>query len=225
MVEGCRALAQNHPLYFITVTCRGKEISYGYAEEHYLEWTNRLLDACRARAKRSGGQWHYAQVTERQRRKHPHSHFITTFTPRDIRAGTDAEWRAKNPQNRKKRPDTFVRSDWLQGQVIRSGLGEQYDISVVRSAEAASRYVAKYLFKPTIFTTDWPKGWKRIRYSQGFPKQEKSEGEAIVLLTRDDWVTLSEKAVVVTCPDLDVYEIVTTKLTGSDVLVKLKTKI
>lgn len=45
-----------------------------------------------------------------------------------------------------------------------------------------------------------------------------------MLLTREDWVDLSYRAVVVNCPDLDVYEVVTTKMTGSDVLVRLKTK-
>lgn len=224
MVEGCRLLAKDNPLYFITITCRGREISHDYAEQHYLEWTNRFLDACRIKSRRAGGQWHYVQVTERQRRKHPHSHFITTFTPGDIRPGTDAEWRQKNPTNRKKRPSTFVRSDWFQGQIIRSGLGSQYDVSEVRNAEAASRYVAKYLFKPTIFTTDWPKRWKRIRYSQGFPQQEEQQSEAIVLLSREDWVALSYHALVIDCPDLDVYEVVTTKMNGSDCIIRLKTK-
>lgn len=222
MVEGCRTLGQTQPLYFITITCRGKEISHEYAEQNYLEWTNRFLDACRARAKRKNCEWHYVQVTERQRRLHPHSHFITTFTPRDIRPGTDEEWLAKKGKRRGKKPSTFIRSDWIQKQVIRSGLGEQYDISEVRSAEAASRYVAKYLFKSTIFSDSWPKGWKRIRYSQSFPKQEKRETQAIVLLSTMDWVSLSELAVVVHCPDLDVYQTVTTKMAGSDVIVRLK---
>src|SRR6185369_5110970 len=81
MVEGCRLLAEKHELYFITITCRGKEISHEYAEENYGKWTNRLLDACRSQAKRKGREWHYVQVTERQKRMHPHSHFITTYAP------------------------------------------------------------------------------------------------------------------------------------------------
>jgi len=224
MVEGCRLLAETQSLYFITITCKGKEISHEYAEQHYGEWTNRLLDACRIRCKREGGKWHYVQVTERQKRLHPHSHFISTYAPSDIKRTL-----VRKPKKQERGQPQYVisevlRSDWFTGQVKRSGLGEQYEITKVRNAEAASRYVAKYLFKPTIFTTDWPKGWKRIRYSQGFPKAEEMKTDAIVLLTREDWVKLSYHALVVNCPDLDVYETVTTKMTGSDCIIRLRTQ-
>lgn len=222
MVEGCKILAERYDLYFITITCRGREISHEYAEEHYGEWTNRLLDAARIKSKREGGQWHYAQVTERQRRKHPHSHFITTFTPGDIRPGTDAEWRQKTRGKKGERPDTFARSDWLQGQVLRSGLGEQYDISIVRSAEAASRYVAKYLFKPAIFETSWPAGWKRIRYSQSFPPAKERKTDAIVLLTQEDWYNLAQRALFVTVGTIDEYEEASNRLHFHDTIVRLK---
>jgi len=223
MVEGCRTLAQNHPLFFITITCKGREITHEHAEENYLKWTDRFLTACRNRSKRKGGEWHYVQVTERQRRLHPHSHIITTFTPGDIRQGTDAEWFAKQGTTSKKRPFTFVRSDWLQGAVIRAGLGEQYDISQVNVAEAASRYVAKYLFKPSIFTTDWPKGWKRIRYSKSFPDAPKREGNAIVLLTQEDWYKLASKTPIVTVSNLDDYQEAANRLHFHDTIVRLKT--
>lgn len=222
MVEGCRQLAKSNDLYFITITCRGKEISHEYAEEHYGEWTNRLLDACRAKWKRADREWHYVQVTERQKRQHPHSHFITTFAPEDIKTKIVRKSKKQESGQSKIELSEVLRSDWFASQVKRSGLGEQYEITKVRNAEAASRYVAKYLFKPAIFTTSWPKNWKRVRYSQSFPKQEETKSEAIVLLSRMDWVDLSYRAVVVNCPDLDVYEVVTTKLTGSDCLVRLK---
>jgi hypothetical protein len=222
MVEGCRTLAAKHALYFITITCRGREISHEYAEQNYLEWTNRLLDACRAKWKRAGGEWHYVQVTERQKRLHPHSHFITTFAPCDAKTTIVRKQKRSESGQSRQVISTHLRSDWFESQVRRAGLGEQYDITKVESAEGASRYVAKYLFKPTIFTADWPKGWKRIRYSNSFPKSEERKTDAIVLLSREDWVDLSYRAVVVNCPDIDVYEIVTTKLTGSDCLVRLR---
>jgi hypothetical protein len=225
MVEGCRKLAETHKLYFITITCKGKEISHEYAEKHYGEWTNRLLDVSRSKWKRAGGEWYYVQVTERQKRQHPHSHFITTFCPPVSRTTTVRKQKITPSGRNEKLVSTHIRSDWFEDKLRSSGLGDQYDITQVQSAEGASRYVAKYLFKPSIFTTSWPKGWKRIRYSQEFPRQEKEKTGAIVLLTREDWVDLSCRAVVVNCPDLDVYEIVTTKLTGSDVLVRLKTKV
>lgn len=58
---------------------------------------------------------------------------------------------------------------------------------MVDSTEACSRYVAKYLFKSQ--TADvWPKGWKRIRYSQNWPKlPENHNPKAFVILTAWDW--------------------------------------
>jgi len=225
MVQGCRQLAETQELFFITITCRGKEISHEYAEKHYGEWTNRLLDAMRLKSKRAGCQWHYVQVTERQRRLHPHSHFIISFCP----TITEIKTVRKTVQSEGGQPKLVIskslRSNWFAGQIYKSGLGEQYQITKVENPEGASRYVAKYLFKPSIFEDSWPKGWKRIRYSQGFPKQEEMESGAIVLLTREDWVKLSYYAVVVSCPDLDVYETVTTKMTGSDCIIKLQTRV
>jgi len=49
MVSGCRLLAEKHDLFFITITCKGREITHEYAEENYGKWTNRLLDACRSK--------------------------------------------------------------------------------------------------------------------------------------------------------------------------------
>jgi hypothetical protein len=223
MVEGCRLLAENYPLYFITITCRGKEISHEYAEENYGKWTNRLLDACRLQRKRSGGEWHYVQVTERQKRLHPHSHFITTFLPKGSVVTTGRKTFLEPDGQRRIQRLSSIRSEWFAAALKRCGLGSQYNITRVESAEGASRYVAKYLFKSTIFEANWPKGWKRIRYSQGFPKAPEREGEAIVLLKTEDWVHLSYRAVVVNCPDLDVYETVSLKMTGSDCLIRLRT--
>lgn len=225
MVEGCRLLAQSYPLYFITITCRGKEISHEYAEENYGKWTNSLLDQCRAQWKRAGGEWHYVQVTERQKRLHPHSHFITTFRPKGAMVSVVRKTSVGIDGKQRVRRVSGLRSQWFETALKRSGLGNEYNITQVENAEGASRYVAKYLFKPTIFETNWPKGWKRIRYSQSFPKAPSEPSEAIVLLTREDWVELSYRAVVVNCPDLDVYETVSTKMTGSDCFICLRTKL
>jgi len=223
MVEGCRTLAKNHPLYFITITCKGKEISHEYAEENYGKWTNRLLDACRLQAKRKGGQWHYVQVTERQKRLHPHSHFITTYAPPITARQTVRKQKIEGSGQSKIVISESLRSDWFEGALKRAGLGAQYNITAVQSAEGASRYVAKYLFKPSIFTDDWPAGWKRIRYSQSFPPAQEIDTNAIVLLTQEDWYKLAEKAVVVTVTTLDDFEEVSNRMHFHDTIVKLKT--
>lgn len=224
MVEGCRQLAQSHDLYFITITCKGKEITHEYAEENYGKWTNRLLDACRIKSKREGGQWHYVQVTERQKRLHPHSHFITTFCPSDYRSTFVHKWKIQADGSRQNLGRYTLRSIWFEKQLNRSGLGEQYEITKVENAEAASRYVAKYLFKPAIFTADWPKSWKRIRYSQSFPDAPEKETDAIVLLTQEDWYRLASKTPIVTVSNLDDFEEASNRLHFHDTIVRLKTK-
>ena len=127
-----------------------------------------------------------------------------------------------NSGQRKKVKEAVLRSDWLAQQVVRSGLGKEYDISFVDTVEGASRYVAKYLFKDTIFTDKWPKGWKRVRYSQSFPKLPQKKSDAIVLLSQADWVELARKAVVVTTKNLADYSTAQFHLRGSDTMVQLK---
>lgn len=190
----------------------------GEADTHYLEWTNRLLDSYRARVKKLGGHWCYVQVTERQKRGHPHSHFLTTFQPFDLVDGTVTKWVTVNgvPTKQEK---VALRSVWLQSAVIRSGLGEQYDISKVRNEAAASRYVAKYMFKETNFVADWPKGWRRVRYSQSFPKLPEIKTDAFVLRTYEDWDKLGRLAAIIRPADVDVEEYAAWKLIHHDCIV------
>jgi hypothetical protein len=48
-------------------------------------------------------------------------------------------------------------------------------------------YIGKYLFKTALKTT-WPKGWKRVRYSQSWPKlPEQATGDGFPLRTLADW--------------------------------------
>jgi hypothetical protein len=188
IVEGCRTLVkQGHKLYFVTVTCRGMELSVKDAVDNYLKWTSKLLDAAYSKAKREGMHWTYVQVTELQERGHPHSHILTTWHPDDEIEGTKRtygmhegvyQWHDKD----------VLRSEWLAGQVIKSGLGKEYDISEVDSVEGASRYVAKYLFHEEMFNYKFPKPWKRVRYAQSFPKlPERKNDEVIPLVTTNQW--------------------------------------
>lgn len=177
MVNGCEHIAKRSNLYFITITSPGRECSLEEAERNYAEWTNHLLTSCRQQARSSGIEWHYVQVTERQQktRQHPHSHIITTFLPRDAVSTRDNKGRA------------VYQSRWFMGACTRSGLGEQYRISGCTSVSAVARYVAKYLFKQTM-SDRWPPGWKRIRYSQGWPKLPEIKPDGyFTLVTPSDW--------------------------------------
>lgn len=191
------------------------------ADASYMKWTNRFLTAARTKAKRANQTWTYVQVTERQKRGHAHSHILTLFNPGDIVAGEKKTWRQDNAGVRHWEMVKAETSEWIAQQVVRSGLGEQYDISTVDTVEGASRYVAKYLFKPTIFENVWPKHWKRVRYAHSFPKLPAFEKDVIVLVAPADWQRLASEAVVVTCTNLDDFDYVSYALYKSDTVVNL----
>lgn len=223
MIEGCRTLARRYPLYFVTVTC-GDETSLEEAEDHYLEWTNRLLDAYRLHVKRAKGVWNYCSVTERQpKRKFPHSHYITTARPTDafnikdhypLYVASVAVINQAITYDMRFTPALFddlshldLHSEWLMLAAERAGLGVQARISDVDTVEGASRYVAKYLFKESMFT-EWRPGWKRVRYSNNFPKlPEAPNHEAFPLLKPADWRKASDIAGDLICYSPYVYEI------------------
>jgi len=219
IVEGARAIQKDYPLYFITITCRGLELSVQDALQNYGKWTHRFLRTCQQKHTRAGGQWFYAQVTEAQKRGHPHSHILTTFSPHDLVQGVVDEWTTSNTIGLNLEYKDALRSDWLQEMVQKAGLGEQYDISVVENAEAASRYIAKYLFKDSQFGTHFPKGWKRVRYSQSWPKFEREKTNAFVLLSSDDWANLASLAVVVDVENDGVYDEANYRLSGHDIII------
>lgn len=218
IVEGCRKLSEQNELYFITLTCKGREISVKQAEYGYPKWTNTILTRWRTYSKRHNKEWCYSQVTERQKRGHPHSHILTTFCPPDAKAGRKGKWKTDAQGNKAWVEKDTILSDYVLNSCIDAGLGTQYDISRVESVEGASRYVAKYLFKPTIFTTIWPKGWRRVRYSNNFPKREDKQSTAFVLMTREDWRKLERVATVISVTDYVVGEIVKHHIPNTQVL-------
>lgn len=219
IVEGARTLSKDHELWFITITCRGKEISESEATKNYLSWSSKFLDSAYAKSKRAGKVWAYVQVTEKQKRGHPHSHILTTFCPGDITSGLVADWKTDTDGVRRNYPRETLRSEWVQSAVVRAGLGDQYDISQVREIEGAARYVAKYMFKESQFSAHFPKHWKRVRYSQSWPKLPVIKTDAFVLLGSDDWRTLAQKAAVVDAEAGDAFEAAEFYLSGSDTIV------
>jgi len=196
IVSGAEKLAQDHKLYFWTLTCRGRECSLEEAEEHYLEWTNRILTNGRAKAKRAMVLWSYAQITERQHktRLHPHSHILTTFLPSDAKLTHDNVGE-----------DCFT-SRWFSRANKSAGLGSQHKITEVVNASAVSRYVAKYMFKASM-NEEWPSHWRRVRYSKNWPDLPVYKPEiAIVLTNKDGWKEAESMKVTWACESVYAYE-------------------
>jgi len=223
IVSGIRELALTHKIYFATITSPGKEMTQNEADEQWPLWTNRLFSSWRARSKSKGVKWAYVAVTERQKRGHPHFHLLTTANPGDLYLGHVFKERKSNlyipPQSR----EISLRSDWLSNSVQRAGFGEQYDISIASSIEGTSRYVAKYLFKASIFEDCWPKKWKRVRYSQNFPRLPERQTDAFVLLSDEDWRWLGRRASIVVVNDNETLLDVRYRLKNADTIVHLKT--
>lgn len=188
IVYGAEELArQGYALNLLTITTKGGGLSVKEAETGYLQWTNRLLTALRKDAKRQGLHWAYVAVTERQKRGHPHSHFITTYQPDDLKSVLTKTWETNNEGVRIYSKKEKLVSDYMWSIIKSSGMGQIYDIQPLRSVEAASRYVAKYLFKSSMQTV-FPPGWRRVRYSQSYPTlPPKGDSEAIVLLNYEAW--------------------------------------
>jgi len=198
IVNGTRILSLEHELYFYTFTCRGRTLPLQQADNGYSLWTNRLLSTMRARCKKEGGFWCYVQVTERQKRGHPHSHLIMCWLPSDAKAKLDAKGKQ------------YWQSAYFRQAHVRSGLGSQCKITSVGNADAVSRYIAKYLFKDTQFTL-MPKHWKRVRYSQNFPKavehQVDENAVTFPLLDFQDWRRAELCGATFTIPDMAVWQI------------------
>ena len=198
IVNGAKLLGKRGVLYFYTFTCRGKDLPLLDAENNYLLWTNRLLSTMRSRCNKEGGVWTYVQVTERQKRGHPHSHLLMAWLPSDAVKKLDAKGKP------------YLYSKWFHMAHERSGLGTQSKITQAENIEATAKYIAKYLFKEAQFA-EMPKHWKRVRYSQNFPKTETKENEFVTesfpIITRFDWKRVNETGLWFVCEDDDIYAI------------------
>lgn len=185
IVEGAKKLTEGgHTLFFVTITCQGKELDLSTSDDSYLLWTNRLFTTWRARMKKQGDYWCYVQVTERQKRGAAHSHVIATSYPDDAKQYLKG---SLLPNGSIAKHDCLF-STWFMNKNVSAGLGKMTDCTVVRSDIAVAVYVSKYLFKDAQITL-WPKGWKRVRYSQNWPKlPDKTNDTAFPVVTMKDWL-------------------------------------
>lgn len=195
IVEGARELSANNSLYFLTTTCRGREMPLEESENNYGLWTNRLYTRLRAYAGSHGLAFHTATVTERQKRGHPHSHVLSTFAPLDC---LPLPYTTKH---------LYFWSSYFERANVDAGFGIQCRISLASSVDGASRYIAKYLFKEAIFTK-WPAHWRRVRYSQNWPKFDQLKPDfARALNSPQDWRAVEKTGQLFQCEDETTYKV------------------
>lgn len=222
MVQGAREIAANRPLFMMTITCRG-DVAVKESEENYLDWTHHFHKRCQDCCKYFGMEKpEYAAVIERQERGHLHTHYLTTFAPLDwFYIVDDYERYCRNveilnrglPKNMRFSPEKLKDIDhrqafsmWLVFASVQSGLGAQVRIAIADVVEGASRYMAKYLFKAAQFTR-FPKGLKRVRYSQGWPKLPEVEAtSAFAVLKQADWTRVKLLDQQIECFGRDVFD-------------------
>lgn len=173
-------------LAFITLTSRGKGTDVDEAESDWYKNTTKTMNAFRNKVKRNGDVWSYACVTERQKRGHPHAHYIITAVPDDTAifepdAVIFRQWIAD---------ERVYISDWLLNQLIKSGMGYIHDIQFIDDIAGVVGYVSKYLFK-SLQGDVWPKGWRRVRYSRDWKARDKGTADdGFALLHKGDWKKL-----------------------------------
>lgn len=203
IVEGAKTLREEgYTLFFVTLTCIGKELDLNTSDDEYLKWTNRLLSTWRARTKNEKQHWCYVQVTERQTRGAAHSHMITTCYPNDAKQYKKGDLL---PNGSYAKHDCLF-SAWFMEKNLSAGLGRMTDCTEIRSAIGVAVYVSKYLFKDAQQTL-WPKGWKRVRYSQNWPKlPDKSNPDAFPVIKYNDWMKVKSLGVAVHADSNVTYE-------------------
>lgn len=202
IVNGAEKLAEGEQLYFVTLTCRGADLNLETADENYLLWTNRLLSAWRASAKKRGKTLTYAQVTERQKRGAAHSHLIVNDYPPDAKPYRKGDWL---PNGTIAKHDCLY-SEWFVERCTSAGLGKLTDCTIVRNPVAVAVYVSKYLFKDMTETL-WPKGWRRVRYSREWPKTDPpANPDAFPVIRKADWYKVAQIKQGVRCEDSASYE-------------------
>lgn len=117
------------------------------------------------RARRSGSQGQYMLVPERHKDGRVHGHAIATFN---------------------------LGTRWWKDNAAETGLGYIAEEEEARTPGGAAFYVSKYLAK-SLGVTDWPKNWRRVRTSRGWPKlPELPEAEGWRWQPLDRHVALSD---------------------------------
>jgi hypothetical protein len=138
-----KLMEDGYTLSFITITSRGGE---GRTRDRALSAFGVAWPKLRQRAKyASGGMFEYLLVPEQHQNGIIHAHLIATNT---------------------------LNQRWWKDTAFECGLGYMSKVRNIDEPIYASFYVTKYLSKD-LLTVQWPKGFRRVRTSQGWPQIEQ----------------------------------------------------
>lgn len=139
--------SEGQDLQFVTLTSRPYATpvqSVYFFKQNFPKLRKRMADHTNRWTVVTGIKWSYFVVPERHKSGVLHCHIIAA---------------------------THVKSerDWKK-EVFASGFGYIVDVQPLITPLKAAHYVAKYLHKGA-GAEDWPKGFRRVRHSQNWPKE------------------------------------------------------
>lgn len=103
----------------------------------------------------------WTKLTERLRRKNGTKHYILIHEKHE-----DGSLHIHMLYN------AWITKKWLKNNCSACGMGFIADVQKLRDPKSAGKYVTKYLTKAIGQGEEFPKRFKRVRYSNGFPKFE-----------------------------------------------------
>ena len=98
---------------------------------------------------KNGGAFEYMLIPEQHKTGKLHAHFVA---------------------------NVYIRQKWLKDNAMACGFGYMAKVDSVEYAQGVAAYMTKYMAKSIAFT-DWPKNFRRVRKSQGWPTPEPGQKE------------------------------------------------
>jgi len=145
--------------WFLTLTSHERLYSLEYQIKAFRHAWDMLLKRIRRVVKRALTFVCVPELAPETGRFHIHAFFDWSFNAAYERKDKDKGWY----------------SLWLHENPRQVGLGYEYNLKPVSSANGAAYYITKYLTKT--LSLDLPKGFRRVRTSQHFPDTETDESD------------------------------------------------
>lgn len=145
--------SHGYPMQFVTLTSRPyatPTTSLYFFKQNWPKLRKKAATVTKEWEIVTGTEWAYFLVPERHKTGVLHAHVLVTTHLNDVR--------------------------WWKGAAFASGFGYMASVETLVTPIIAARYVAKYLHKGK-GAEEWPKGFRRVRTSQNWPKAQPAPME------------------------------------------------